>query len=549
MATRTFEIIYRDKGAKSLADHMVRAADAQDRVIAGRDKLAAKMPAPVGQGGGRKAQDRIFNDRELKAMEKLGTPGAIFKDSELRALSNPKFLQGPNQLLEKIERQMVLAKALKDPAAIADLEMRRARAQRAKVAGERLLEAGEEGIHAPGLLTQVHRIHEMLYDLKRGDLTMAGFRGGQVLNTFKQFSGGLNIQQKVGLGASPAGTKVIGGGPAGGGGAGANLGAALLEFAPAIGAGIAAALSGGALFAMARAAGPGAERSAVFSQVQAVTGGTPGEVARASMFGVEPTAANEFRNRITSDPMARIAASRVGISPQLPEPFGPTDNAKIFLEALDGLRKIVPFEERLRTARMLGLQAALESTKISNSLWAKMMETGDRAAQIGELTEGPSRELNAAKKRRKKESETFFEAIGLPFMGSEEKWEEAQGDMFGWLNDRIAAAHGKKVKNRVPILDDVNEFGEWLSKWQGPKFGPKGFDMNLPAYQGDGGAAAGQSDAEKQTRLLEQIAALLEQGLGGGERARGAVSPAMMGEFAFGQHLQLSAHALRSFRQ
>jgi hypothetical protein len=131
-----------------------------------------------------------------------------------------------------------------------------------------------------------------------------------------------------------------------------------------------ATLALGAFVAMLHTA---TQRLGQFGDAMRLSGGTAADVAGIGRFGFRGEAgagaAEGFRQRIATDPMAQMFAARLGIR-ALPEPFGTVNNAALLNRAAEGLRRITDGEERLRAARVLGLESALRYIDVSPRLSA-----------------------------------------------------------------------------------------------------------------------------------------------------------------------------------
>jgi len=110
------------------------------------------------------------------------------------------------------------------------------------------------------------------------------------------------------------------------------------------------------------------ERLNEFGAAMRLSGGSAGDVAGIARFGFTGAggagAAEQFRQRIATDPMAMMFAARHGIR-ALPEPLGTVNNAAVLKQGVDALRGITDAEERLRTARVFGLESALKYIDVS----------------------------------------------------------------------------------------------------------------------------------------------------------------------------------------
>lgn len=217
-----------DHGVGSVAEAFDRLADAQDRVLANASRLSQLVPAI--------SEARVQRiERVAEAYERMAAaaPGAssvqIASPSQAAAVSpsagagsvastqssatpsssaGTRYIQGPNQRLAKIQEQMAIAEAEGDQAALADLTIAKARALRAKHAGEKLVNRGQEGTTADGLLDIVGDIRKAVQAGLSGDafgLVSSAVKG---ISFLQERPGGLNIEQMLG---NARGTRMIGG--------------------------------------------------------------------------------------------------------------------------------------------------------------------------------------------------------------------------------------------------------------------------------------------------------------------------------------------------
>lgn len=123
-----------------------------------------------------------------------------------------------------------------------------------------------------------------------------------------------------------------------------------------------------------------------FGAAMRLSGGTAGDVAGMGRFGFRGAegagAAATFRERIASDPMAMMFANRLGVR-ALPRPFGAVNEAALLNRAAEGLAKITNAEERLRTERVLGLEAAERYIDLSPRLRAVLDSQAKLEEQFG----------------------------------------------------------------------------------------------------------------------------------------------------------------------
>lgn len=144
------------------------------------------------------------------------------------------------------------------------------------------------------------------------------------------------------------------------------------------------ATRGMALFAAA--VEMGTQALITMTNAAVTTGGTGRDIAFLSGLGIDPNRSAAFRSNLASDPFARYAAMKVGVSPQqmLPPQLGTQNFASGMRQALEGLRNIQDAEEQLRLARMLGVEQELPLLHASQKEWDKLVESVGRLQAIAE---------------------------------------------------------------------------------------------------------------------------------------------------------------------
>lgn len=123
-----------------------------------------------------------------------------------------------------------------------------------------------------------------------------------------------------------------------------------------------------------------------FGTARSLSGGTTEQIASLRSFGLSGDQINSlsgsFRNRLATDPLAMAAAGQLGINPQLARPYGPQNEAQFLVKAIEGLRGIQNEEERLRIARMTGLESLLDLAKVSGHVFQAMKRDAQIAATV-----------------------------------------------------------------------------------------------------------------------------------------------------------------------
>jgi hypothetical protein len=133
---------------------------------------------------------------------------------------------------------------------------------------------------------------------------------------------------------------------------------------------------GAAAKAAGQALGEATASAHSFATARSLSGGTTGEIAALRAFGLSGEQIGSlsagFRQRLSTDPLAMAAAGELGINPQLQRAFGPQNEAQFLVQAVEGLRGIQNEEERLRVARMTGLEDLLDVAKVSEKVFQGM---------------------------------------------------------------------------------------------------------------------------------------------------------------------------------
>lgn len=167
-----------------------------------------------------------------------------------------------------------------------------------------------------------------------------------------------------------------------GGGGGGALGklSGLLEEWGAISA------AGGVLAAFTTAVKSATDALITMSNAGIMSGGTPRDVAFLAGMGMQniPGRATSFRHALASDPFARAAAMQLGVSPgqMMPTMMGTQNFAAGMRQALEGLRRVTNAEERLRKARMVGMEDQLPLLAASTDAWNNLMASISRLESV-----------------------------------------------------------------------------------------------------------------------------------------------------------------------
>lgn len=150
----------------------------------------------------------------------------------------------------------------------------------------------------------------------------------------------------------------------------------------------------------AQALGEAAGAAHGFGTARMLSGGTTDQIASLRSFGLSGEQINglssQFRNRLATDPLAMAAAGQLGVSPQLSRAFGTQNEAQFLVRAVEGLRGIRDEEERLRVARLTGLEDLLDVAKVSEKVFQGMKRDAVAAASVfDERTQQQARDLSA----------------------------------------------------------------------------------------------------------------------------------------------------------
>lgn len=263
-------------------------------------------------------------------------------------------------------------------------------------------------------------------------------------------------------------------------------------------------------------------------------GGGAGDVGAATRFGFRgPDAANAFRARL-QDPMAQMFASRLGVPITPPEPFGTTNNTALLRTAAEGLSKITSGEERLRTARVLGLTDALRYIDVS----ARLGRVLDEQARIEKTLADPvytrsANELSVASEAVSSSWAHLATALGQPFI-----------DTAAEAATRLASATDGLAKwAQTQFGDAGTSAGIKKSFFGGGPMGELermlGIDTSKSIWDhlgltGGGASGAAGSETADNTNALRDLNHTFKTALtgqtGGGPRARSIIPPAWTGQ-------------------
>lgn len=273
-----------------------------------------------------------------------------------------------------------------------------------------------------------------------------------------------------------------------------------------------------------------------FGAASFLSGGSASDVARLGAMGLPgseiPGMAAGLRERLGSDPLAMGLGAQLGVGAQSARPFGATNEAALLVKTLDALRaseqKAIPVmgrlraqEETLRRARILGIETAVELTRVSNSVWASMKRDAEIRARIfDEPTQQAARDYEANLKRIGEAQDNLGTATAKPFL---KDWGEALGRVADGVNT---------------VADSVGRFPEVSRAIIGALVLPIGIiDSAIRGLN----ALLGNAEANQQTdnatdahtkAMLEHAKALRAGMTGGGQRASTAVPDRLRGWYA-----------------
>lgn len=216
-----------------------------------------------------------------------------------------------------------------------------------------------------------------------------------------------------------------------------------------------AALAGGAI-AAAKAvydlANNAAQAADNFNRFRYATGSGTGTAAALAgvggaigmSTGALGSAASAFNARITSDPMAMAFASRLGVS-NIPGPFGDQDFGKQLLIAVENLRKISDRTERVRMARVLGLEDFSTFASLSDKQAGFLKgDEGTKARIFDPEFEQQSADFLASAGRVSEAMLNFFTALGKPVVKQATDFLNDLASGVNYLAD-VANKNGNKI--------------------------------------------------------------------------------------------------------
>jgi len=399
----------------SIRTQSERAASARAATQATRDSL--RFPTGTNQ--------RLTEARaDLKLAQSAGVSGDVQADLETRF----------QRLIRQVEREQSPDLGPEGPRGRLETARRRLnRARAAGVGGDRLADLEDRVKMAQG---QVDRLNPTNADRIAQAITTTRFGGGlaPLVGRTAQALGVENptaalsktLSDRFPALGGPAGTGIIRAiGPIAAG--------ATLIFKAAQEAGKALRQMAQDAVDNGQAMADGARR---VGATRDVSGGTLSESARLNALGISGSDARALVDRISSDPFARGAAGKMGVS-TVPGPYGTLDTAGVALKVVDGLRRITSAEERLRQARILGVEGMLHLTRISETSYQAITRDADLQASVfNERRQRSGAEFDVSRQRYD-DAKTRFKAI------VEEPFTEAVTDFFNTASDLINAGTKK----------------------------------------------------------------------------------------------------------
>lgn len=539
---RSYVIDFRSRGVGAVAADFERIAGSAEKGAAAAARMNAETEKLQRGAGGAAA---------------AGTAGQPWRSAGAGA--SARYLTGPNQRLEQIRAQMDRAREEGAAQSVQeDLKILEFRAERSRILGERRLQQGDKALQQPGLLDLFGEMNGLLGNLRTGNVSAATRRISGLAETYlMEPAGGLNVGQKLAgsvlggaRGAGAAGALsdfILPGGGAGAGGAG--------------GAAVASEASGAAagLGAVAAAAGPAAiAMAAVFTVEKAweaqlkaaqsevvrftttmhaavtdimslrdagmLSGGSRREIAGLTAMGLNPGEvagrAAALRERLSSDPFAMAAGNHVGVGYRMPRPFGDTDEAGDLMQAIEGLRRS---EDKLRDARALGLEWALRYVSVSDRVWQSMKRDTEMREGLLSRTgiSQDAADLNAQWDRLGGTMEMLKDAAAAPYLKDFGKAIGFVADTVG-VGAKFISEHGKEFRAIVDLVNPVIGVFDLAAKGLAHLSEQPLIKAALQAANG------GRHDDPQQeaNKRLNDIYQVLRDIHGGGERSRGAISPA-----------------------
>jgi hypothetical protein len=314
---------------------------------------------------------------------------------------------------------------------------------------------------------------------------------------------------------------------------GSQASTALMEAAGPIA--LVATAAAAAAKALYDAAAQSAQLGKEFSALGFATGGNTGETAKLSVFskvfGIDAGgAAQALQDRITSNPMAMSVAAAHGVY-NLKAPFGNTDMATDLLKAIEAMRGMKTAEEKLRFARLLGIESTLSLTQVSNATFQSIKDDAALTSMVMDQTfQRRAAEFNAQAGRLGQAAQNAGVSVTKPVLPI---ISHITDDITNYVNFFTTLSEGvqsivEKIRANPlghlgiqafmmlnPVARELNNF-HTLSQFL------KGMS---PHASSDSGATSGAAHINENSRELRNVSMGLAQlnkhlGIGGGERTR-----------------------------
>ncbi len=252
-----------------------------------------------------------------------------------------------------------------------------------------------------------------------------------------------------------------------------------------------------------------------FTDVRSSTGASTLGAAQLGMIagftGVDaPGAARAFHQRIATDPVAMGFAAMAGVRAGAPGPFGPTDQSASYRQAIERVSGISNGDDRIRTARALGIEQEVgRYSLLSPEMRSRMERTSQVSAQINDSgAQQRGAEMVAAMERAGQSTQNVKDAFGN-LMG---------GRFIDFLN-----AYSDIADQTALQVNSLSGLVYGSAKKPGSSYGSGGSDGALESRQ-----IAATSDL---TRAMIALTSATERSTrGGGARTSDAIPKNLSGQ-------------------
>jgi hypothetical protein len=260
------------------------------------------------------------------------------------------------------------------------------------------------------------------------------------------------------------------------------------------------------------------------------SGGTFGESMQLRAFGISGGQSRALGDRIASDPFAAMYALRFGAY-AVPGPYGTLDNAANTLRIIEGVRKMQGTEQ-LRAIRTLGLEDQTPLIRARDDTFERLrIDAQDQARVLSPEFEKDMNELLVQRKRFFDSWSLFKTNIGKIFLPTVTDFFRTMADTFYTVTGATSGL-GDIGQNGLSPFGIGKTLGHKLAHALG--LGGSGEAQGQGRLAG-ANAAMNENTAElsRNTMALQRVTHML----GGGDRARSALPPALMGPRGRGQAL------------